>query len=106
MPESSVNNRLFAVSINVYYSNGSAVEKTQMAKFNPAISDWQYAGMPFNLSNGIKGDNLKPTKITFMLRYKGQANTVYFDRCQLVKDSYLAYTYDSDGKLIQTTENG
>ena len=77
-----------------------------MAKFNPAISDWQYAGMPFNLSNGIKGDNLKPTKITFMLRYKGQANTVYFDRCQLVKDSYLAYTYDSDGKLIQTTENG
>ena len=77
-----------------------------MAKFNPAISDWQYTGMPFNLSNGIKGDNLKPTKITFMLRYKGQANTVYFDRCQLVKDSYLAYTYDSDGKLIQTTENG
>ena len=106
VPESSVNNRLFAVSINVYYSNGSVVEKTQMAKFNPAISDWQYAGMPFNLSNGIKGDNLKPTKITFMLRYKGQANTVYFDRCQLVKDSYLAYTYDSDGKLIQTTENG
>jgi len=106
VPESDVNNRLFAISVTIYYSNGSVVDKTQMAKFNPAVSDWQYTGMAFNLSNGISGDNLKPTKITYMLRYKGQANTVYFDRCQLVKDSYLAYTYDTDGKLIKTTENG
>ena len=40
------------------------------------------------------------------MRFNGQANTVYFDRCQLIKDNYLAYTYDSDGKLIKTTENG
>ena len=49
---------------------------------------------------------MTPTKITYSVRFNGQANTVYFDRCQLIKDNYLAYTYDSDGKLIKTTENG
>ena len=39
-------------------------------------------------------------------RFNGQANSVYFDRCQMVKDNYMAYTYDTEGNLIKTVENG
>ena len=106
VPDTDESNRVFAITVAIYYSDGSVVDKTQIAKFNPSVSDWQYTGMAFNLSNGISGDGLTPTKITYMLRFNGQANSVYFDRCQLVKDSYLAYTYDSDGNIIKTTENG
>ena len=98
--------RPFEVYVKIYYADGDPYTKVSTAEFNRDISGWQRSSMVFNLTNGVSGDNKTPTKITVGIRYYKQENVAYFDNVQLVKDVSNSYTYDEEGNIITSKENG
>ncbi len=106
VPENSEKNRRFKISTKVIYTDGTYVFKTA-AEFNRSLTEesgWQYSSATFNLSDGTSAEKT-PESITVYLRYYRQANSVWFDNIQLIKDNSQSYTYDSDGNLVSVAAN-
>ena len=82
-------------------------QKKPAASFNTTITGWQYTSTPFSLkyTGGESGCTYTPEAITVILRYYNQANTVYFDHIQLIKEPAPTYTYDKKGNLVSTQAN-
>lgn len=98
--------RPFDVMARIYYLDGTNVLKSKKAEFNRDVTGWQRASMAFDLSDGNSSTNRTPVAIRFGVRYYRQANAVYFDNAQLLKDVSDSYTYDDEGNLITAKENG
>ncbi len=101
---------LFEIAVKITYkkSDGSTVTQYKdSAKFNTAVSEWQYASTPIVLKykGASSNETYTPTHITVALRFHNQENYVYFDNIQLIKDIASTYKYDSDGNLISTAAN-
>ena len=106
VPDQGDEERPFDIYAMIYYSNGDSVLKSKKAEFNRDVAGWQRVSMAFNLTNGVSGDNLTPTKISIGIRYSKQENIAYFDNIQLLKDVSSSYTYDSEGNIITARESG
>ncbi len=102
--------RHFDIFIRVYYldDSGNVVSKQKktQAMFNRDVNGWQRTSMAFDLSDNDKSTNWTPTKIRVVIRYYKQENAAWFDNFQLIKDVSNSYTYDDEGNLITTIENG
>jgi YD repeat-containing protein len=103
VPDPGDDSRKFKISVKVTYTDGSTVWKDPAA-FNHHVSDWQFASSTFNLSDETSTTKT-PKTIGLYLRYYDQANRVYFDSIQLIKDEAPSYTYDDKGNLVSIVEN-
>lgn len=104
VPEDDNNARKFKISIEIKFSDGTSKFVSKPAEFNRSVSAWQYATATFNLSDGTSAKKT-PVSITVYLNYSLQANKVYFDNIQLIKDATQSYTYNSDGELVSVVSN-
>ena len=104
-PFSSENNeRLFAISVKIWYTDGTSKTKYP-AYFNYAVSGWQHTSGIFTLSDEDSSTQRIPESVTVYCNYKNQINTCYFDDICLIKEPVPTYKYDSDGNLISAIEN-
>lgn len=104
VPIDDDNSRKFKISVKIDYSDGTNKFISKPAEFNQSVSSWQYTSATFNLSDGT--DAVKtPVSITVYMNYSKQANKVYFDNVQLIKDATQSYTYNSDGELVSVVSN-
>lgn len=94
--------REFKVDIKITYTDGTTLWKK--ASFNATVSGWQQLVFAFDL-NGTGNSGKTPKSVRADICYENQANAVYFDDVQLIKDESQAYTYDSDGNLISVVKN-
>ena len=94
--------REFKVDIKITYTDGTILWKK--ASFNATVSGWQQLVFAFDL-NGTGNSGKTPKSVRADICYENQANAVYFDDIQLIKDESQAYTYDSDGNLISVVKN-
>ncbi len=84
--------------IIISFLNGTTVVSSGTVRFNPCVSDWQYASGAF-----IAGGDY--TAIQIELAYDYNANTVYFDGIQLYKETFgQSYVYDDDGNVTSVTD--
>ena len=104
VPEDEENTRKFKISVEIKYSDGTSKFINNPAEFNHSISSWQYSSATFNLSDGTNTVKT-PVSITVYLNYSKQANKIYFDNVQLIKDATQSYTYNSDGELVSVVSN-
>ncbi len=102
VPKNSSDTNKFKISTKITYSDGSEVWKLP-AEFNYNISGWQYTAQSFDLDDGTSTVK-SPVQISIYLRYYQQANTVYFDDIQLIKDDVAVYTYNDKGDLNLITK--
>ena len=104
-PGSSENNeRLFAISVKIWYTDGTSKTKYP-AYFNYAVTDWQYVSGVFTLSDEDSSTQKTPESVTVYYNYRNQTNICYFDDLCLIKEPVPTYKYDSDGNLISAVEN-
>ena len=83
-------------------------QKKPAAKFNPAITGWQYTATSFSLAytGAESGCTYTPELVTVIVRYYNQANRGYFDHIMLCKEPASTYTYDNDGNPVSVAANG
>ncbi len=83
-------------------------QKKPAAKFNPAITGWQYTATSFSLAytGAESGCTYTPELVTVIVRYYNQANRGYFDHIMLCKEPAPTYTYDKEGNLVSVAANG
>ncbi|MBQ8767460.1 MAG: DNRLRE domain-containing protein, partial [Clostridia bacterium] len=97
----------FEISVLVSYTatDGSTFNETKTpAKFNTAVSDWQYTVQPFSLAS-TTNPTATPRNIAIYCKYNFQANYVFFDNIQVIKDVAQSYTYDDEGNVISVSAN-
>ena len=95
-------NRDFKIDLYIEYADGTYTWKN--AQFNATVSEWQFLSYAFTLSS-TGNENKTPILLRIDLSYEHQANPVYFDDIQLIRDESQSYTYDSDGNLISVVDN-
>ena len=100
-------NTKYEISVSVKYKQSDGTYRSEdkpAATFNPTVKGWQYAASTFAL---VSKENSKdtPVSITVRVRFAHQANAVYFDKLQLLRDNANSYTYDSEGNLISVSAN-
>jgi RHS repeat-associated protein len=97
----------FEIGVLVSYTatDGSEFNETKTsAKFNTAVSGWQYTVQPFSLASTTK-PSATPRNIAIYCKYNFQANYVFFDNIQVIKDVAQSYTYDDEGNVISVSAN-
>ncbi len=107
VPSTHHSNAKYEISVSVKYKQSDGTYRSEnkpAAVFNPTVSGWQYAASTFALVSK-ENDKDTPVSITVKVRFAHQANSVYFDRLQLLRDNANTYTYDSEGNLISTAAN-
>ncbi len=107
VPQTYHETAYFELGVLVSYeaSDGTTyTENKTPAKFNTSISDWQYTAQAFTLKS-TKNASDTPRHITIYTKYNYQANCVWFDNIQLIKDIAQSYTYDDEGNVISVAEN-
>ncbi|MBQ3133559.1 MAG: DNRLRE domain-containing protein [Clostridia bacterium] len=93
------------VAVNYKKADGTTYSETKPAvKFNTAITGWQYASQVISLVSSQNASDT-PTSILVRPRSRNQANFLYFDWIQLIRDNANTYTYDDEGNLISTAAN-
>ena len=101
------NTAYFEIGVLVSYTatDGSEFNETKTsAKFNTAVSGWQYTVQPFSLASTTK-PSATPRNIAIYCKYNFQANYVFFDNIQVIKDVAQSYTYDDEGNVISVSAN-
>ncbi len=107
VPQTNHETAYFELGVLVRYeaSDGTTyTENKTSAKFNTSISDWQYTAQAFTLKSDTNSSDT-PRHITIYTKYNYQANCVYFDNIQLIKDIAHTYTYDDEGNIISVADN-
>lgn len=97
-----------AIRVDYKLSDGSTVSQYKdSVQFNPTVATWQYASAPVVLAytGGNANETYTPVSVLIMPRFNYQANYIYFDNLQMIKDVAQTYSYDEDGKLISSTAN-
>ncbi len=104
-------NAKFEIAARVTYACSDGTTVTQYkepAAFNTTVQNWQYASSAFNVKYQKQSGDTKtytPTHILIMPRYNLQANYVFFDHVQLIKDVASSYIYDSEGNVTSISAN-
>ena len=91
------------IGVKITYSDGTAKIKN-VGGFNHNVEGWQFASVAVNLSDETSAEKT-PVEIRVLLRYFRQANTIYFDNVQLIKEPVPTYVYDDDGNLTSVVSN-
>ena len=88
----------FGFTVGFEYTDGTY--KWSSIPFNPYISDWQFVNQSISPNDQVSDTAKKYRAIHFHIYYGDNANDVYFDGIQLMRDDGESYVYDDDGNLI------
>lgn len=100
-------NAAFELGVLVGYtaSDGTTFNEIKTpAKFNTAVSGWQYTSVAIPIAS-TKHPDATPRSMTIYCRYAYQANNAYFDNIQLIKDVAQTYKYDNNGNATAISSN-